>query len=103
VIQAAAPPSQARALARVRVLLRPRNAILTLSSASCLIGGTPHVGWDYQCSHAVYGYGGCESARWCAYYGVQGRRVIWPEYGEHCSLVKFLTLNWNDIIERNTQ
>lgn len=84
-------------------LLRPKRSIVAALIGFVLLVGTPHVGWDYQCRHAVYGYGGCESARWCAYYGVQGRRVIWPEYGEHCSLVKFLTLNWNDIIERNTQ
>lgn len=84
-------------------LYRPKTSILAGLVGFVLVVGTPHVGWDYQCRHAVYGYGGCESARWCAYYGVQGRRVIWPDIGEHCSLMKFLPLNWNDIFERNTQ
>jgi hypothetical protein len=74
-------------------LMRPKRSVLAGLVGFVLLVGTPHVGWDYQCRHAVWGHSGCQSARWCAYYGIQGRTVIWPDHGEHCSLLKFLPLN----------
>lgn len=32
--------------------------------------GTPHIGWDYGCSHATRGIGICRAASWCSYYGM---------------------------------
>ena len=84
-------------------LLRPKTALLTGFVSFVLLVGTPHLGWDYQCRHAVYGYGSCQSALWCEYFGVQGRRVIWPEQGEHCHLIGFLPLDFNLLIEGITQ
>jgi hypothetical protein len=82
------------------VLLRPRITILTGLIAFVLIGGTPHVGWDYQCRHAVWGTGACQEAVWCEYYGAQGRRVEWPERGERCQLLKILPLDWDALIAK---
>lgn len=76
------------------IIMRPRLLI-----AAGLIGfvafiGTPHVGWDYECAHQMQGIGTCRSASWCAYYGIQGRRIDWPASGETCDLVRFLTIDW---------
>lgn len=84
------------------VLLRPRLAIWSCITAFVLLLGTPHVGWDYQCRHDVWGLGTCREALWCEYYGVQGRRVEWPPRGERCELIKILPINWNQLIERIT-
>ncbi len=62
--------------------------------------GTPHVGWDYQCSHPMRGIGTCRSASWCSYYGIQGRRIVTPGYSERCKIVALVPLDWNKIIER---
>lgn len=80
------------------VLLRPRAAMLVGLAAFLLFIGTPHVGWDYQCGHATRGFGACRSASWCAYYGIQGRRVERPSYGETCKLITFLPPDWNKLI-----
>lgn len=84
------------------VLLRPHLTILTGLTVFVLLVGTPHVGWDYQCRHAVWGTGACQEAVWCEYYGVQGRRVEWPERGERCQLVKILPLDWEALIAKVT-
>lgn len=62
--------------------------------------GTPHVGWDYGCSHAMRGIGTCRSASWCSYYGIQGRRIEIPRGDERCKIVALLPLDWNKIIEK---
>ena len=84
----------------VRAVLR-RPGIIIVAGAASFIGliGTPHVGWEYQCRHATRGFGTCQSVAWCAYYGVQGRRVERPEYGARCQLVTFLPLDLNKLIE----
>jgi hypothetical protein len=79
------------------VLMRPR-----LLTAGTLIGGvlcfgTPHIAWDYQCAHRMHGIGTCEAARWCAYYGVQGRRIDRPAAGEMCTLFKLMTIDWKKL------
>lgn len=81
------------------VLLRPGIVILAGMSGFMVMVGTPHVGWDYQCRHAMRGFGTCESVSWCAYYGIQGRRVVRPEIGTRCQLVTFLPPDWNKLIE----
>jgi hypothetical protein len=87
---------QSVALAAIQ---RPKTVMLTFIVGFPLLIGTPHVGGDYQCSHAVWGYGACQAPLWCEYYGVQGRRVIWPESGEHCHLFKLMTLDVVMLIE----
>lgn len=81
------------------LLLRP--ALVTLAGASGFVVfiGTPHVGWEYQCRHATHGYGPCRSVAWCTYYGIQGRRVEIPEYGERCQLVTFLPIDWDKLMK----
>ena len=81
------------------VLLRPGIIVLAGLSGFVVFIGTPHVGWEYQCRHATRGFGNCTSVAWCAYYGVQGRRVVRPEYAERCQIVTFLPLDFNKLIE----
>lgn len=81
------------------VLLRPGIIVLAGLSGFVVFVGTPHVGWEYQCRHATRGFGSCTSVAWCAYYGVQGRRVVRPEYAERCQIVTFLPLDFNKLIE----
>lgn len=81
------------------VMLRPRMIVVTGVAGFLVFVGTPHVGWDYQCRHATRGFGSCNAVAWCAYYGIQGRRVMHPEYGERCQLVTILPIDWNTLIE----
>lgn len=81
------------------VLFRPGMIILAGASGFVVFVGTPHIGWEYQCRHATRGIGTCTSVDWCAYYGVQGRRIEHPGYGERCQVVTFLPLDWNKLIE----
>lgn len=76
------------------VLIRPRLLVAGALAGTVLFVGTPHIGWDYECSHQMRGIGTCRSASWCAYYGVQGRRIDIPESGEICDLVKFIRIDW---------
>jgi hypothetical protein len=89
-----------RRLARMirAVLLRPRALILPGLALYVLTMGTPHVGFEYECNHPMRGIGTCRSVSWCAYYGIQGRRVEFPEYGESCTVIAFLPLNWNKLM-----
>ena len=79
------------------VLLRPRAVALLSLAGFILFIGTPHVGWDYQCRNITRGYGGCASASWCAYYGIQGRRIEFPRDGARCKLVTFLPIDWGKV------
>lgn len=81
------------------VLIRPRMIVLTGIAGFLLFVGTPHVGWDYQCRHPMRGFGSCTSVSWCAYYGLQGRRVVRPDHGARCQLVTFLPMDWNKLIK----
>ncbi|WP_011583110.1 MULTISPECIES: hypothetical protein [Chelativorans] len=87
----------ARRLAQA-LLLRPRILVLSGSAAFVLVGGTPHVGWDYQCRHPMTPGQPCRSVDYCAYYGVQGRRIVFPEDGETCRVVNFLRIDWQRIV-----
>lgn len=82
----------------VAVLLRPWAIALAALAGVVLFVGTPHVGWEYQCSHATRGFGTCRSVSWCAYYGIQGRRQERPEYGHSCKLVTVLPLDWGKVL-----
>lgn len=75
------------------LLMRPRILALTGAAAFVMAVGTPHVGWDYECRHPMRSGQPCKSVVYCAYYGIQGRRVVFPEYGENCQLVTFLRIN----------
>lgn len=94
---------------RLRLSITRAVKALPLGAAAVMLAGatgfvsfigTPHVGWDYGCSHATRGIGTCRSASWCSYYGIQGRRVERPGDGERCKLVTLLPLDWNKVIER---
>lgn len=75
-------------------LKRPALVGLAAVAVFFLAVGTPHVGWDYECRHAQRGGEPCRSAVYCAYYGVQGRRVESPASGETCRLVTLLRIEW---------
>lgn len=80
------------------VLIRPRLVVLSGVAVFLLTVGTPHVGFEYECGHPVRGPGTCRNVLWCAYYGVQGRRVEFPRDGESCSFVTLLPLDLNKLI-----
>ncbi|NWH08520.1 MAG: hypothetical protein HXY22_07770 [Alphaproteobacteria bacterium] len=79
-------------------LMRPRAVVLGGLAAFVLVAGTPHVGWDYECSHAMRGPGSCRAVAWCAYYGLQGRRIDVPKNGESCALVTVLPLDFAKLL-----
>lgn len=87
----------ARRLSRV-LLLRPRILALSGLAAFGMIAGTPHVGWDYQCRHPMRPGVSCRSVDYCAYYGIQGRRIVFPDDGETCRVVTFLRIDWQRIV-----
>ena len=80
-------------------LLRPRMILVSAIAGFVIFVGTPHAGWDYQCRHAMRGIGSCTSVSWCAYYGIHGRRIERPEYGERCKLVTFLPVDWDKLMK----
>lgn len=80
------------------LLKRPRVLALAGAAAFMMAVGTPHVGWDYQCRHPMRSGQPCGSVDYCAYYGIQGRRVVFPEDGESCKLVTFLRIDWRRIV-----
>lgn len=82
------------------ILLKPRLLILAVLAGFILFAGTPYAGWDYECRHPFSPGQPCRSVSYCAYYGVQGRRVEFPEYGESCQLITFIPLDWGRIIDR---
>ena len=79
------------------VLLQPRRLILAGLAVYVLTSGTPHVGFEYECRHPTHGPGTCKSVLWCAYYGVQGRRVEFPRNGESCKIITVLPLDFNKL------
>lgn len=78
----------------LRGFIAPLLAVVVVLGGVAVIAGTPHVGWDYECLGRSSSGGGCESYRYCAYYGVQGRRVVVPAAGERCGLIKMLRPDW---------
>lgn len=80
------------------LLMRPRALALGGAVAFVFAAGTPHVGWDYECRYPIRPGQPCGSVSYCAYYGIQGRRVVFPEDGESCKLVTFLRIDWRRIV-----
>lgn len=79
-------------------LSRPRLVIVSAISAILLFAGTPHIGWDYQCRHPVRYGQPCHAVSYCAYYGIQGRQLEFPETGESCKPVTFRKIDWAALV-----
>lgn len=79
-------------------MMRPRLLVLGVLAGCVLVFGTPHAGWDYECRHPIATGQTCRSVSYCAYYGIQGRRVEFPEYGKSCKLINVLPLDWQKIL-----
>lgn len=72
-------------------LLRHGPALALLALAGIVaVYGTPHVAWDYRCYHGKLFSLRCQAFDYCAYYGLHGRRVVFPERGEACRLVRLM-------------
>lgn len=67
----------------------PALALLALAGIVAMYG-TPHVAWDYRCYHGKLYNPRCQAYDYCAYYGLYGRRVVFPEPGEACRLVRLM-------------
>jgi hypothetical protein len=80
------------------LLMRPRVLVLTGAAAFVLGVGTPHFGWDYQCRYPMRPGQPCRSVEYCAYYGIQGRRIEFPGDGETCRVITFLRINWRQVM-----
>lgn len=80
------------------LLMHPQALAFIGVTAFVLSVGTPHVGWDYSCRYRTRPGEPCRSVSYCAYYGIQGRRVVFPEYGESCKLITLLPLDWQRIM-----
>jgi hypothetical protein len=80
------------------LLMRPRALVLIALAGFVILIGTPHAGWDYECRHPMRSGQPCRSVSYCAYYGIQGRRVVFPEHGETCQLVTFLPIAWRRLL-----
>jgi hypothetical protein len=80
------------------MFMRPRALAFAGAAAFVLFVGTPHVGWDYACTHRPRPGQPCRSVDYCAYYGIQGRRVVFPASGETCQLITVLPLDWQRIV-----
>lgn len=79
-------------------LMKPRRVMLAGLAGFVLLAGTPHVAWEYECRHTMHGPGSCRSVAWCAYYGIQGRRIAVPKDGMQCSLFKVLPFDWGRLL-----
>lgn len=106
VVGAAPPPKPDGPLRRLgrrtgalalSALHRPRRMIALGLIGFVLIAGTPHVGGRYECRHPMHGPGTCKSVAWCAYHGIQGRRIEVPPDGAQCSLITVLPIQWGKI------
>lgn len=81
------------------VLVRPALMGFGGLAGFLVFVGTPHAGWDYQCRHPMLPEQKCMAYAYCAYYGVQGRRVRSPDRGERCPPVAFLPPDWGRLVE----
>ncbi|MDF2365630.1 hypothetical protein [Sneathiella sp.] len=79
------------------LLKRPFLLGMVFLAGCALFYGTPHIGWDYQCHHPMRPGQSCRSVFYCAYYGIQGRREVFPASGDNCRAVTFLTPDWSEI------
>lgn len=80
------------------MLMRPRVLVTAGLTGAVLLIGTPHVGGAYECNHPMRGPGTCRSVAWCAYYGIQGRRIEVPVYGQSCALITILPFEFGKLI-----
>ncbi|MCR9135734.1 MAG: hypothetical protein NXI27_07060 [Alphaproteobacteria bacterium] len=80
------------------LLMRPRALVFTGAAAFMVIIGTPHTGWEYECRHPMRSGQPCKSVSYCAYYGIQGRRVVFPQHGESCKIITLLPLDFSKLI-----
>lgn len=88
------PPNRLLGLLR-RILARPGLVACVGLILFVWLVGTPHVAGQYTCNGPLRSVGGCESSYdSCTYYGVQGRRVVFPEPGEQCQLFRFIPVRW---------
>lgn len=78
----------------VHTVLRPLAILAVLFGGIAVLAGTPHIGWNYECRGRAKPDGGCDSYRYCEYYGIQGRRAVFPDEGESCGFVKFVGVDW---------
>jgi len=81
-----------------RMLLRPRLVLAGGVILLFLVVGTPHFGWDYVCRHPMRGGQPCRAIEYCAYYGMQGRRLDFPEPGEQCHFVRLMPVQWGKLV-----
>lgn len=79
--------------------MRPRLMLVGAGAAFVTFLGTPHFGWDYECRHSFSAGQPCRAVSYCAYYGIQGRRVEFPEYGNSCKLITLLPPDWRKLVE----
>ncbi|TPE48559.1 hypothetical protein [Amaricoccus solimangrovi] len=86
------------ALRAGRLFGRPRALVLSILVGYAVFAGTPHIGWTYECRHPKRMGDPCRYFFSCDYFGVQGRRVIFPKDGETCSLVKIIPIDWAKIL-----
>lgn len=84
------------------LLMRPRLLFVSAVIGFVLLVGTPHVAGEYACRDPFRTGQLCRSVLYCAYYGVQGRRVEFPPYGENCKLVTFLPIDWQRVKDSET-
>jgi hypothetical protein len=80
------------------LLMRPRFLLILGVAGFVQFVGTPHAGWDYECRHPFRPGQPCRYVFYCAYYGIQGRREVFPEPGESCKVISFLPIDWKKII-----
>ncbi|MCB1813887.1 MAG: hypothetical protein KDK04_19545 [Candidatus Competibacteraceae bacterium] len=79
--------------------LRGLLLLCALVLGTVVMFGTPHIGADYVCRHERRGGQPCQSYDYCAYYGFQGRRLVFPVWGERCLLIKWLRVDWNQLLK----
>lgn len=72
------------------LLRRKRWTLAAVIVGAWAVFGTPHVQGDYVCRYAIPDGQPCRAYKSCAYYGIHGRRVLHPEPGEACPLVRLL-------------
>lgn len=74
----------------LRVLFRIDTLAALALIGALSVYGTPHIAWDYRCHHSRAYNPRCQSFDYCAYYGLYGRRVVYPGRGESCWLVRLM-------------
>lgn len=81
------------------LLMRPSAVVFAGLVGFVAFVGTPHAAWDYECRHHVSSQRPCLAYSYCAYYGIQGRRLVFPARGESCPPIAFLAPDWSRLME----